>query len=154
MNVPSSTTSSAASSIRLNEVITLTVPTKTYDGSSSRSSLKKRKVRRDTSSSDQLIERLTALVLDHEEEAPNGVLSINDTATRVDDVNDWDWMMGGKKDSYMLIAKRLGKSGSRQGGQDELRNEEWGGEHSTSPVTLTPELLNRVRKNSFVARSA
>ena len=153
MNVPSSTTSSAASSIRLNEVITLTVPTKTYDGSSSRSSLKKRKVRRDTSSSDQLIERLTALVLDHEEEAPNGVLSINDTATRVDDVNDWDWMMGGKKDSYMLIAKRLGKSGSRQG-QDELRNEEWGGEHSTSPVTLTPELLNRVRKNSFVARSA
>ena len=155
MNAPSSTTSSA-SSIRLNEVITLTVPTKTYDGSSSRSSLKKRKVRHVTSSSDQLIERLlTALVLDHEEEASSDVLSINDTATRVDvdDVNDWDWMMGGKKDSYMLIARRLGKSGSRQG-QDELRNEEWG-EHSTSPVTLTPALLNRVRKkNSFVARSA
>jgi len=151
MNAPSSTTSSA-SSIRLNEVITLTVPTKTYDGSSSCSSLKKRKVRHVTSSSDQLIERLTALVLDHEEEASSDVLSINDTATRVDDVNDWDWMMGGKKDSYMLIARRLGKSGSRQG-QDELRNEEWG-EHSTSPVTLTPELLNRARKNSFVARSA
>ena len=154
MNVPSSTTSSAASSIRLNEVITLTVPTKTYDGSSSRSSLKKRKVRHVTSSSDhdQLIERLTALVLGHEEEASSDVLSINDTATRVDDVNDWDWMMGGKKDSYMLIARRLGKSGSRQG-QDELRNEEWG-EHSTSPVTLTPALLNHVRKHSFVARSA
>ena len=152
MNAPSSTTSSA-SSIRLNEVITLTVPTKTYDGSSSRSSLKKRKVCRVTSSSDQLIERLTAFVSDHEEEAASDVLSVNDTATRVDDVNDWDWMMGGKKDSYMLIARRLGKSGSRQG-QDELRNEEWGGEHSTSPVTLTPELLNRVRKNSFVARSA
>ena len=151
MNAPSSTTSSA-SSIRLNEVITLTVPTKTYDGSSSRSSLKKRKVRHVTSSSDQLIERLTALVLDHEEEASSDVLSINDTATRVDDVNDWDWMMGGKKDSYMLIARRLGKAGSRQG-QDELRNEEWG-EHSTSPVTLTPALLKRVRKNSFVARSA
>ena len=151
MNAPSSTTSSA-SSIRLNEVITLTVPTKTYDGSSSRSSLKKRKVHHVTSSSDQLIERQTALVLDHEEEAANDVLSINDTATRVDDVNDWDWMMGGKKDSYMLIARRLGKSGSRQG-QDELRNEEWG-EHSTSPVTLTPALLKRVRKNSFVARSA
>ena len=151
MNAPSSTTSSA-SSIRLNEVITLTVPTKTYDASSSRFSLKKRKVRHGTSSSDQLIERLTALVLDHEEEASSDVLSINDTATRVDDVNDWDWMMGGKKDSYMLIARRLGKSGSRQG-QDELRNEEWG-EHSTSPVTLTPALLNRVRKNSFVARSA
>ena len=153
MNAPSSTTSSA-SSIRLNEVITLTVPTKTYDGSSSRSSLKKRKVCRVTSSSDQLIERLTALVSDHEEEAASDVLSINDTATGVDvdDVNDWDWMMGGKKDSYMLIARRLGKSGSRQG-QDELRNEEWG-EHSTSPVTLTPALLNRVRKNSFVARSA
>ena len=152
MNAPSSTTSSA-SSIRLNEVITLTVPTKTYDGSSSRSSLKKRKVCRVTSSSDQLIERLTAFVSDHEEEAASDVLSVNDTATRVDDVNDWDWMMGGKKDSYMLIAGRLGKSGSRQG-QEELRNEEWGGEHSTSPVTLTPELLNRVRKNSFVARSA
>ena len=154
MNAPSSTTSSA-SSIRLNEVITLTVPTKTYDGSSSRFSLKKRKVRHVTSSNDQLIERLTALVLDHEEEASSDVLSINDTATRVDvdDVNDGDWMMGGKKDSYMLIARRLGKSGSRQG-QDELRNEEWG-EHSTSPVTLTPALLNRVRKkNSFVARSA
>ena len=158
MNAPSSTTSSA-SSIRLNEVITLTVPTKTYDGSSSRFSLKKRKVRHVTSSSDQLIEkmegtmeRLTALVLGHEEEVANDVLSINDTATRVDDVNDWDWMMGGKKDSYMLIARRLGKSGSRQG-QDELRNEEWG-EHSTSPVTLTPALLKRVRKNSFVARSA
>ena len=151
MNAPSSTTSSA-SSIRLNEVITLTVPTKTYDGSSSRSSLKKRKVCRVTSSSDQLIERLTAFVSDHEEEASSDVLSVNDTATRVDDVNDWDWMMGGKKDSYMLIAKRLGKSGSRQG-QDELRNEEWG-EHSTSPVTLTPALLKRVRKNSFVARSA
>ena len=91
-------------------------------------------------------------MLDHEEEASSDVLSINDTATRVDDVNDWDWMMGGKKDSYMLIARRLGKSGSRQG-QDELRNEEWG-EHSTSPVTLTPVLLNRARKNSFVARSA
>ena len=93
-------------------------------------------------------------MLDHEEEASSDVLSFNDTATRVDvdDVNDWDWMMGGKKDSYMLIARRLGKSGSRQG-QDELRNEEWG-EHSTSPVTLTPALLNRVRKNSFVARSA
>ena len=151
MNAPSSTTSSA-SSIRLNEVITLTVPTKTYDGSSSRFSLKKRKVRH--VASDQLIERLTALVLDHEEEASSDVLSFNDTATRVDvdDVNDWDWMMGGKKDSYMLIARRLGKSGSRQG-QDELRNEEWG-EHSTSPVTLTPALLNRVRKHSFVARSA
>ena len=152
MNAPSSTTSSA-SSIRLNEIITLTVPTKTYDGSSSRSSLKKRKVCRVTSSSDQLIERLTALVSDHEEEAASDVLSVNDTATRVDDVNDWDWMMGGKKDSYMLIARRLGKSGSRQG-RDELRNEEWGGEHSTSPVTLTPALLNRVRKHSFVARSA
>ena len=151
MNAPSSTTSSA-SSIRLNEVITLTVPTKTYDGSSSRSSLKKRKVRHVTSSSDQLIERLTALVSDHEEEASSDVLSVNDTATRVDDVNDWDWMMGGKKDSYMLIARRLGKPGSRQG-QDELRNEEWG-EHSTSSVALTPELLKRVRKNSFVARSA
>ena len=97
-----------------------------------RSSLKKRKVRHVTSSSDQLIERLTALVLGHEEEAANDVISINDTATRVDDVNDWDWMMGGKKDSYMLIAKRLGKSGSRQGGQDELRNEEWG-EHMIHP---------------------
>ena len=46
-------------------------------------------------------------MLDHEEEASSDVLSINDTATRldVDDVNDWDWMMGEKMDSYMLIAK-------------------------------------------------
>lgn len=95
--------------------------------------------------------RLTTLISDHGEEI-SGVPT-NDTATRLDDIeseNGWDWLMGGKKDSLMLINRRLGKSRSSQG--QDRRNEEW--EEHTASSSSTPALLTRARKNSFVARSA
>ena len=95
--------------------------------------------------------RLTTLFSDHGEEI-SGVPT-NDTATRLDDIereNGWDWLMGGKKDSLMLINRRLGKSRSNQG--QDRRNEEW--EEHTASSSSTPALLTHVRKNSFVAQSA
>ena len=97
--------------------------------------------------------RLTTLISDHGEEI-SGVPT-NDTATRLDDIESesswgWDWLMGGKKDSLMLINRRLGKSRSNQG--QDRRNEEW--EEHTASSSSTPALLTRARKNSFVARSA
>jgi len=133
------------------EGITVTVPTKTYDGDSS--PLKKRKVCHVTSSSssyrlielEDAMEHLTALVLGHEEES-----SDISTSTRVDKNDYWeDLVMGGKKDSYMLIARRLGKLPIQ--GQDKLQNEEWG-DASSFGAPSTPRA--RLRKNSFAARSA
>ena len=143
--------------MQLDQVITITVPTKTYDGSSSSSPLKKRKVlhlnfdRHVDTDTEGTMARLTTLFSDHGEEI-SGVPT-NDTATRLDDIereNGWDWLMGGKKDSLMLINRRLGKSRSNQG--EDRRNEEW--EEHTASSSSTPALLTHVRKNSFVAQSA
>ena len=155
MNASSSSSTTFSPNMHLDlEGITVTVPTKTYDGDSS--PLKKRKVCHDKSSSssyrlielEDTMEHLTALVLGHEEKT-----SDISTSARVDKNGDWeDLVMGGKKDSYMLIARRLGKLPIQ--GQDKLlQNEEWG-DASSFGTSSTPALLARSRKNSFAARSA
>ena len=121
----------SSSSTSMHGFIKITVPTKTYDGSSS-SFLKKRKVLHVTSSSDRHVDKegtmacLTALISGHGEEA--SIVPTNNT-TRVDDImseNSWDMLlMGGRKDSLMLTKRRLGKSSSSQS-LANLKNEEWG----------------------------
>ena len=123
----------SSSSTSMHGFIKITVPTKSYDGSSS-SFLKKRKVLHVTSSSDRHVDKegtmacLTTLILGHGEEA--SIVPTSNNTTRVgDDIkseNSLDMLlMGGRKDSLMLTKRRLGKSRSSQS-LANLKNEEWG----------------------------
>ena len=121
----------SSSSTSMHGFIKITVPTKTYDGSS-RASLKKRKVLQVTSSSDRHVDkegtmaRLPTLISGHGGET--SIIPTNN-ATRVDDINSensWDMLlMGVRNDSLMLTKRRLGKSRSSQS-LANLKNEEWG----------------------------
>ena len=114
----------------------ISVPTKMYDGSAS-AALKKKKViniisedkQADTGnvSRSRSAPRLTFLML----------MILGDESDTIDFDDNKDWFMDGKKDSFVLTERRLGKARNRQvrtSSSSSKRNADWIHSESSSPT--------------------
>ena len=122
----------------------ISVPTKMYDGSAS--ALKKKKViniisedkQADTGNDSRSAPRLTFLMLmilgdKHRKESNAPAVDIS--SDTIDFNNNKDWFMDGKKDSFVLTERRLGKAANRQvRTTSSKRNADWIHSESSSPT--------------------
>ena len=137
-----------SSSISMQHTKVISVPTKMYDGSSS--ALKKRKVTSiisedkradtDTGNVSRSAPGLTSLMLmmlgdKHREESNAPAVDTSSDAINLDNNidNNEDWFMDGKKDSFVLTERRLGKARNRQvQTTSSKRNADWIIQHPSS----------------------
>ena len=124
----------------------ISVPTKMYDGSAS--ALKKKKViniisedkQADTGNVSRSAPGLTSLMLmmlgdKHREESNAPAVDTSSDAINLDNNidNNGDWFMDGKKDSFVLTERRLGKARNRQvQTTSSKRNADWIIQHPSS----------------------
>ena len=124
----------------------ISVPTKMYDGSAS--ALKKKKViniisedkQADTGNVSRSAPGLTSLMLmmlgdKHREESNAPAVDTSSDAINLDNNidNNEDWFMDGKKDSFVLTERRLGKARNRQvQTTSSKRNADWIIQHPSS----------------------
>ena len=124
----------------------ISVPTKMYDGSAS--ALKKKKViniisedkQADTGNVSRSAPGLTSLMLmmlgdKHREESNAPAVDTSSDAINLDNNidNNEDWFMDGKKDSFVLTERRLGKARNRQvQTTSSKRNADWIMQHPSS----------------------